>query len=364
MTTYVLAGGGTAGHVNPLIATARALRDVEPEAGIVAVGTPGGLEEDLVPAAGFDLELITRAPFPRNLGRQAIVFPRDFSRAVRECRAVLRGSGADVVVGFGGYAATPMYLAARSMKIPVVVHEGNASPGLANRLGARFAHAVALTFASTKLRATKGETRTIGLPLRQSIVELAGADRTARRHTAALRFGLDADRPVIVVTGGSLGAQRLNETMAECAGDLDVQVLHIAGQGKDAAVRETVGERSDYRVVDYVADMDRAYALADLIITRAGAGMVCEVSALGIPAVFVPLPIGNGEQAMNATDVVAAGGAVLVDNSEFTPAWVRSHLPELMRRENREQMSAQARAASPLDAAQTLAGIIREAGRK
>lgn len=364
MANYVLAGGGTAGHVNPLIATAQAIRQIDPDARIVGVGTPGGLEETLIPDAGLDLELIERAPFPRGINGAALKFPVVFTKAVRQSSAVLRKFDADVVVGFGGYASTPMYLAARKAKIPVVVHEGNAVAGMANKLGARFAHTVALTFESTDLSAKNGQTTTVGLPLRDVISRLASDDRSQRRQQAAVEFGVDPELPTIVVTGGSLGAQKLNETMAACAQDFDHQVIHIAGKGKDEAVREVVGDRANYHVFDYVTDMDKIYALADLVITRAGAGMVSEVSALGIPAVFVPLPIGNGEQAKNAHDVVASGGALLVDNANFTPEWVRANIDRLMEPSVRAEMSAKARAASPLDAAQSLAQIALEISKE
>lgn len=165
----VLCGGGTAGHVNPLLATARAIRESDAQAQITAVGTAGGLENDLVPLAGFDLRLIERVPFPRRLSVDALRFPVHFQRAVRQARQILRDTQATCVVGFGGYAATPMYWAARQERIPIVVHEANAVPGLANKLGARWAQVVGLTFPSTPLVARKGRTVTVGLPLRSKL---------------------------------------------------------------------------------------------------------------------------------------------------------------------------------------------------
>ncbi|USR80031.1 UDP-N-acetylglucosamine--N-acetylmuramyl-(pentapeptide) pyrophosphoryl-undecaprenol N-acetylglucosamine transferase [Arcanobacterium pinnipediorum] len=356
--SVVLCGGGTAGHVNPLIASAQAIRSLVPEARITAVGTASGLENELVPAAGFDLALVERAPFPRRLNRQALKFPARFMRAVKQSRKILRDAQASCVIGFGGYASTPIYWAARREGIPIIVHEANAVPGMANKLGARYARVVALTFPSTPLQAKNGITVTVGLPLRPAIAQLANSDpaeRQHRRESAARRFGLDPLRSIVVVSGGSLGAVKLNETMQEAGPNLRAQILHITGKDKDGDVRRAVGENRDYVVVDYVTDMEEVYALADVLIARSGAGMVSEAATLGIPTVFVPLPIGNGEQARNAHDVVEAGGGILVDNSDFTPQWVAENLPALLDPERQALMSAQGRRVAPSDAATKLA---------
>lgn len=359
----VLAGGGTAGHVNPLLSTAAALKTAG--ANVWAVGTESGLETDLVPAAGFPLELIPRVPFPRRPNLKALRFPREFNNAIARGKEILRATQAEVCVGFGGYVSTPMYLAARSCDIPVVVHEGNALPGLANRWGARFADAVALTFPSTPLVARRGETVVTGLPLRQQITELSAAGRGTNRMQIAQEYGLDPERKILLVTGGSSGAQRINETIAAAGQVLTaagIQILHITGRGKDAPVRSVAGELPGYVILDYLTQMDRAYAIADLVVTRAGAGMVAELSTLGIPAVFVPLPVGNGEQARNAKDVVAAGGAVLVDNADFTAEYVAQQLLPLFAAEQLAQMSEKAQQVFPPHAAQSLADLILRIG--
>lgn len=360
-----LAGGGTAGHVNPLLATASAIHDLDPQAQVIAVGTAGGLEEELVPAAGERLELIPRVPFPRRPNAAMVKFPVEFRSAISAARSLIDSNGIDVVVGFGGYASTPMYLAAKKADVPYIVHEGNARPGLANRWGARNANIVALTFESTPLRSRTGRTETIGLPMRREISELAhDADRRGLRERKAREFGLDPDQPILLVTGGSSGALRLNETVVGAAREIraaGIQVLHITGRGKDAPVRDATEDiRDTYKVLDYLTTMEDAYAVTDLAITRAGAGMVAELSALGIPAVYVPLPVGNGEQALNAKDVVSAGGALLVDNAEFTPDWVRANVLPLFSGDQLAQMSTRASSVSPLDAAQKLARLTLE----
>ncbi|MDE1565345.1 undecaprenyldiphospho-muramoylpentapeptide beta-N-acetylglucosaminyltransferase [Actinotignum sanguinis] len=359
--TLVLAGGGTAGHVNPLLATAHELAGRGHR--ILVVGTATGMEKDLVPASGFDFATVERAPFPRRPDRDALRFPVAFPRSVRQARRILTGVGATLAVGFGGFASTPVYAAARRAGIPVVVHEQNALPGLANKLGARGAAAVGLTFPSTPLRAARGITRTVGLPLRPAIAALASADRAEARTVAAARLGLDPHLPTLVVTGGSLGAAHLNDVMTAAAprcAAAGVQLLHLTGRGKAAEAQRAAATIPSYHVLEYLEEMELAYAVADTVVCRAGAGTVAEVSALGIPAVFVPLPIGNGEQARNAADVVAAGGALLIPNAQFTADSVGTVLDIVTDTSARTRMAQASRAICPADGAARLADLIEE----
>lgn len=326
MTTYLLAGGGTAGHVNPLLAVADALREREPDAEILVLGTREGLEARLVPDRGYELVFVDKVPFPRRPDRAAAAFPVQFPRAVGQVRTHLKSRDVDVVVGFGGYASAPAYVAARRAGVPFVVHEANARPGMANVLGARTAAQVGVAFDGTPLK----RSRVVGMPLRREIVDL---DRAALRDEAAAEFGLDPTRPVLLVFGGSLGAQRLNEAFGTGHGeawqdvvDAGWQLLHVTGERSDLADPHVAG----YALRRYVDRMDLAFALADLIVSRAGAATVSEISALGIPAVYVPYAVGNGEQALNASSAVRAGAAMLIPDGEFTGERVRSEIIPLL----------------------------------
>lgn len=322
MTTYLLAGGGTAGHVNPLLAVADALRERDPDDTILVLGTREGLEARLVPARGYELLFVDKVPFPRRPDRAAARFPLRWRRATAQVRAHLTERGVDVVAGFGGYASAPAYVAARRLRVPFIVHEANARPGLANVLGARRAAATGVVFPGTPLRGA----RVVGMPLRREIVDL---DRAARRAEAADAFGLDASRPVLLVFGGSLGARRLNEALAGSWRDLVAagwQVLHATGERNEAGESDSPA----YRPVAYLDRMDLAFALADVIVSRAGAATVSEISALGIPAVYVPYAVGNGEQARNAAGAVQAGAARVIPDAEFTADRVRSELLPLL----------------------------------
>ena len=351
MTVYLLAGGGTAGHVNPLLAVADRLRQRNPDDEVLVLGTAEGLESRLVPARGYELVTIAKVPFPRRPNRAALSFPGLFRRSVREVQELIVGRGVDVVVGFGGYVSTPAYLAARRVGVPVAIHEANARPGLANRLGARWAATVGVAFRRTPLR----HAELVGMPLRREIESL---DRSAHRAEAAELFGLDADRRVLLATGGSLGARRINRTMVESAAAITGagwQVLHITGANSDVA-DPGIG---DYRMVGYADRMDLALSIADVAVSRAGAATVSELAALGIPAVYVPYPVGNGEQRFNAADVVDAGGGILIDDADFSREWVsRELVPLLGDRRRVDAMAAAAASVGRLDGTDRMVALI------
>lgn len=357
----LLAGGGTAGHTSPLLATADALRRLQPDVEITCLGTPRGLENRVVPEAGYQLELIPPVPLPRRPNADFFKVPARLRAAVRETRAVLDRVRPDVVVGYGGYVSMPLYLAVRKGPIPLVVHEQNAVPGLANKAGARFARRVAVSFPDTPLR----HAEYVGLPIRPMI---SGLDRAAVRAEARAFFGLDPDRPTLLVTGGSQGARRLNQAVSGAAGALakaGVQVLHVEGKHGGAAPGTTDTADVPYVVVEFIDRMDLAYAAADLVVCRAGASSVTEAAAVGLPAVFVPLPIGNGEQVMNAQPVVDAGGAILVDDADLTTDWVVGTVPHLAADTERlAAMGAAASALIPRDADEKLARIVLEVAHR
>lgn len=358
------AAGGTAGHVNPMLATAKRLTARGHD--VIAVGTASGLEADLVPAAGLELVTIDRVPLPRRPSFDLVRLPGRLAATVKELRAVIREREISAVLGFGGYVSAPAYLAARQESVPVIVQEQNARPGIANRLGARWAKGVSLTFGSTPLEAKKGITRVTGLPLREEISILAadlkdaGSARSRRVH-AANRFGLNPDEPIILVTGGSSGAQKLNRSFSAAGADIvaRAQVLHVTGKGKEADIAPGV-EGGRYRVLDYLTDMEEAYAAADLVISRSGAGMVAELAALALPAVVVPLPIGNGEQRLNAASYIDSGAFHHIADEEFTPDAVRKQILPLLERGELDRRSQLLRAAGVSDGADAVADLVEE----
>lgn len=329
--SVVLAGGGTAGHVEPAMAVADALSALDSRVRITALGTRRGLETRLVPERGYRLELITPVPLPRKPTGDLARLPPRVWRAVRETRGVLDAVDADVVIGFGGYVALPAYLAARGIpmvrrRIPVVIHEANARAGLANRVGARTADRVLSAVPGCGLPRAE----VVGVPVRAAITAL---DRASLRAEARRHFGFADDARVLLVFGGSQGAVSLNRAVSGAAADLaaaGVAVLHAHGPKNILDLREPREGDPPYVAVPYLDRMDLAYAAADLVICRSGAMTVAEVSAVGLPAIYVPLPIGNGEQRLNALPVVNAGGGMLVADAALTPLLVAERAAGLL----------------------------------
>lgn len=355
MTTYLLAGGGTAGHVNPLLAVADRLRETEPGAEILVLGTKEGLEARLVPERGYELLTIERVPFPRRPNGAAVRFPKRFRAAIDAVRAIIRDRGVDVVVGFGGYVSAPAYLAARAEGTPLAIHEANARPGIANRLGARFTDHVGVAFHQTRIRG--GEF--VGMPLRREIEQL---DRFAARAEGLAFFGLQRGKPTLLVTGGSSGAKRINDTIADSITLIlgaGWQVIHVTGEYRDAVDDPHL---PGYLVLKYCDRMDLALAVADLAVSRAGTATVAELTGLGVPAVFVPYASGNGEQRFNAKEAVDAGGAILVSNAAFTPDWVAAELIPLLRsRATIAEMAALIATVGTLDGTDRMVALVRRA---
>ena len=381
--SVVLAGGGTAGHVEPALAVADALSALQPGIRIAALGTARGLETRLVPERGYDLRLVTPVPLPRRLNLDLLRLPWRVRRSVRETRAVFDAVAADVVVGFGGYVAVPAYLAARGRfpgrsaptrrgrfpgrfaparrgRVPVVVHEANARAGLANRLGARIARRVLAAVPDSGLP----DAEVVGMPLRASIT---GLDRATLRAEARAHFGFADDARVLLVFGGSQGAASINRAVSAAAGELaaaGVSVLHAHGPKNTLDLRTPEPGDPPYVAVPYLSRMDLAYAAADLAICRSGAMTVAEVSAVGLPAVYVPLPVGNGEQRLNALPVVDAGGGLLVADADLTPACIGGEVVRLITDTPRlAAMTAAAAGVGHRDAARRVAEVVLDVAR-
>lgn len=354
MTRYLLAGGGTAGHVNPLLAVADRLREQEPDATILVLGTAEGLEARLVPERGYELATIARVPFPRRPSRAALRFPGAFRGAVRSIRDLIADRRIDIVVGFGGFVSGPAYVAAWREKVPIVVHEANAVPGFANRLGSRFTRYVGVAFAGTRLRYA----RAVGMPMKR---ELETLDPRKHHAEAIEHFELDPAKPVLLVTGGSLGARSINDTVFESAATIlgaGWSILHITGERSQLPESSLAG----YRILTYCDRMDLAFSAAELAIARAGSATVSELTALGVPAVYVPLAFGNGEQRLNAKGAVEAGAALLVPNADFTPEWVsRELVPLLADRAAIAELAARAAAIGVRDGTARTVALVQEA---
>lgn len=351
--SVVIAGGGTAGHIEPALAVGEALK-TEHGARITALGTKKGLEGEIIPARGVDLRMIDPAPIPRKPSMDMAKLPYRLSKAVLQTRAVLKDVNAQAVFGTGGYVAAPAYLAAKSIGLPFYVLETNALAGMANKLGVKLG-GVGLN--ATPNSGMAGEI--VGIPVRSELGQDPDGEAAARGRE---QWGLDDSKPVLLVTGGSQGAASINAAVAEALPGLleHVQVLHAYGPRNEAPQAE-----EGYVPVPYIDDMAAAIAVADLTVCRSGAMTVAEITAAGLPAIYVPLPHGNGEQALNSQPVVDAGGAVMIPDAELDGQRLTEEVMQIARDPHkREEMIAAAESSGAGDVSKMLADRIAADVRK
>lgn len=323
MIVIALAAGGTAGHIEPAIACAKAIKELDNKAEVFIVGTAKGLERNIVPQRGIELALIPATPLPRSLSYATLTLPIRLLTAKRIAQQLLVDRKVDCVVGFGAYVSLPMYLAAKKLNIPVIIHEGNKKAGLANRIGSRFAEEIFQMFPNS----IKGA-KTIGMPLRS---EISNLNKVSSRDNARVSFGLDPNKPTLLVFGGSQGSSSINKAIVGSLSELknlNIQVLHAIGNKN--TVDESTKKFNFYHPVSYIDKMELAYAAADLVISRAGAMTIAEQTVLGMPTIYVPFASGNGEQSQNVAELVKDGGGVVISDAEISPAVLIHQIKELL----------------------------------
>ena len=327
MKTIVFAGGGTAGHVEPALSVAEQWLKENPSDKCIFLGTKQGLEVTLVPAAGFTLRTIKKVALNRKVSPSALLLPFNLFQAVMQARAVIKG--ASLLIGFGGYVSAASYLAAKSCGVPIVIHEANARPGIANRLGALFTSALAV---STPVKSGPFSNALItGMPLKSSITSIISrkeSDWTIVRSASKRTLGFDDALPLVLVVGGSQGSEVMNTVIEQSLKTLlekKIQVMHSLGK-KNALP----SAQSGYHPQSYIVDMATAYLAADLVISRSGAVTCSEFEALGKYALFIPLAIGNGEQLPNAQHLEELGRARVISQKEFTSPWLLANIDTLL----------------------------------
>jgi UDP-N-acetylglucosamine--N-acetylmuramyl-(pentapeptide) pyrophosphoryl-undecaprenol N-acetylglucosamine transferase len=368
----LIAAGGSGGHVFPGLALARALKEHDPTTVVHFAGTSRGIEARIVPEAGFPLELLPVLPLHRRISAATVAAPFAAVWGALAAMRFVRRQGFDVVCGMGGYVSLPVAVGARCAGVPVVLHEQNAIPGLANRLAARIATTVALGFseAATALPVPRDRAPVVGVPIRP---ELARLDRTRFRDQALAAFGLDRACRTLLVFGGSHGAEPINEALIAATSHWPepraIQVLHVCGRGLDEARLRAAWAAADpdgrgltVRVVAFVDRMDLAYAAADLVLCRAGASTIAELTAAGLPAVLVPLGWATaGHQVANAGVAVAAGGALTIDDDLGGPTLATTVAPLLADAQQLVTMGDAMRELAHPDAAEELAKLVHAA---
>jgi UDP-N-acetylglucosamine--N-acetylmuramyl-(pentapeptide) pyrophosphoryl-undecaprenol N-acetylglucosamine transferase len=365
----LIAGGGTAGHVFPALAVATRLADGH-GAEVRFAGTRAGQEARLVPAAGFPFAVVEARPFVRTLTPRAVAAPIRAMRSVSRCRPL--ATWADVVVGMGGYVAVPVVLAAARSRRPVVLHEQNAVPGLANRALSRLARTVAISFPETaRLLPRRARTVLTGNPVRDRIVAVPG-DRGALAAEARSELGLEPGRATVVIFGGSLGALHVDRAAVDASSALreraDLQVLLLTGAAHiDEVNRRLPRDRVLHvRALPFLDRMELAYAAADLIVARAGATTVAEITVCGLPSILIPYPYATARhQEANARALQRAGAATIIMDDALTGHVLAARIADLVSSPARlSTMAERAVRLGRADAADALAKAVVEAAAR
>ena len=355
MATFVLAGGGTGGHVYPALAIGDEL--IKRGHTVLYYGDPDRIEGRVAPARGYTFRPVHAMQYPRGGLMGKIQFALALLKAIWRTRGPLKEDKVDAVLGVGGYISAPPVLAAWTLGRGRAIHEANVVPGLANQLCARVSNVILLTYERTRDRiAGRADKHLVGVPINPAVLE-------GTREEAAKKYGLSPDRPTILFVGGSLGAQRINELAVAVAKhpDRSFQVLHLCGQRYHEEVREALGEAPEGVVLrDYEDRMADAYAMADLVVARAGSSTLGELCAVGRASLLVPSPnVTENHQEENARGLEASGAAqVLVEGGWDLDAAVGTVTALAADADKIRAMGEAARGQARLDAAERAADLV------
>ena len=353
-------GGGTGGHIYPAIAVAEQILNKSPGSEILFIGGIRKIEKKIIDDAGFVMKTIQVKGLPRKISPALIPFIWKLGLSVITSMQIIRGFKPSVIMGTGGYVSGPPIIAARTMGIPVVLQEQNSYPGITTKKLARFARIVFLGFQDAKVYfGEKVNTIVTGNPVRKDI-------RTGDRNAASAEFGLDSELKTILVFGGSQGSQAINCALAEIVEDIANHSIQVIWQTGANEFNEWKGyddcSGGRVRVVPYIDDMRSAYAASDLAVCRAGAMTIAEITACGLPGIFIPLPTAaENHQEYNAKSLVDSGAASMIPEKDLTPGTLKSEILGVITSEERlKVMSRKSGELGILDAADTIAGIIIE----
>lgn len=353
--TFVLAAGGTGGHVFPAIAIADALRDSGRPVELHFIGTRDKMEFVAVPRAGYPIHDIWISGFHRNFTLKNLLFPFKLIRSLWQTRGILKKINPDMVIACGGYVAGPVGYVAHKLRIPVVLQEQNSLPGVTNRLLASKARLIFTAFEQADDYFPEEKTKLLGNPTRKSL--LSKTDESAFHH-----FGFESSKPTLLILGGSLGARAINETVRDnmdyLHNELGLQILWQCGtRFYDSLIKElNVHEYPNLRLVSFLDNMSFAYGIADLVVSRAGASSCAELLVTGKPSILVPSPYVAGDhQSYNAKAMVENGAAIMLRDHELSSMFVNTVKTIIFDEEQLDRMSTLAISLAKPNAAEEIA---------
>lgn len=366
----IVSGGGTGGHIYPALTIIRAIQQREPSARILYVGTPHGLEADIVPREGLNFIAVDLAGFERHLSFENVLRAWRAVRAVARARGIVHGFHPDIAIGTGGYVAGPILLAASLAGVPTLVQEQNAVAGVTNRILSRFATAIAVGMEDARRVFPVKKTYVTGNPIRPEVL-------TATRAEGAAAFDFDPSKKTVLVSGGSRGARTINRAMVEvicrAAQQTEVQYLHVTGaeeyEDTCARIRDAGVDVSQYphlRVVPYLYNMPQAMAMADIAVFRAGATGLAELATRGVPAILIPYPYAaENHQEKNARAMEAAGAAEVILNRSLDGTVLSAALDRLLADDaRRDAMAAAMKRLGKPEAAEEIAALALRIGKR
>jgi UDP-N-acetylglucosamine--N-acetylmuramyl-(pentapeptide) pyrophosphoryl-undecaprenol N-acetylglucosamine transferase len=313
--------------VEPALAVGRWLTKADSDIELEFIGTKSGVEVELLIDTGIKFHPILKVPFPRKVELKTIAWPIKFKISFLQSLSAIKG--ADLVIGFGGYVSAPAYIAAKVLRVPLMIHEANAKPGLANKLGAKLTENLFIAFESAKkLGGNWGKAKLVGMPIKEELDNFNTLNRDQLKREFLSNLSLDGSKKTLLVFGGSIGAKQINSAMSGAQISLSStgwNVIHAVG-----GANSLPESRGSYRALSYIQDMVSAYAAADFVISRSGAVTCAELQATGIPALLVPLQIGNGEQDANAQELLESGQARKISNLEFNAEWLSANIQGIL----------------------------------
>lgn len=311
MAKILLTGGGTAGHVTPNIALLPALRDLNFE--IKYMGSYDGIEKKLIEEQGVDYVGISSGKFRRYMSAKNFTDPFRVIKGYGEAKKFIKSYKPDIVFSKGGFVSVPVVLAAKKYKVPIIIHESDMTPGLANKISIPYATKVCHNFPETKNYLPEGKSVLTGSPIRAEL--MTGNSEKGRRMC-----GFSNNKPVIMVVGGSLGAVAVNEAVRSCLDELlkKYQIVHLCGKGK---VDESLNNIDGYKQYEYIKEeLKDIFAMSDIVISRAGANAICEIQALKKPSILIPLSAkaSRGDQILNAKSFKNQGFSEVIEEEQLT----------------------------------------------